>query len=534
MRSYSGRIVALLLTFLLLLSACSTPAAPATGSASEVAADEGAAESMEEAGVDGGELVFGLSTEPPDLDPQISKGTAARTVKLQVYRGLVSFHKGGEIIMDLAESVEQPDDVTYIFSLRDNANWHNGAPVTADDVKFSIERILDPEVGAGTRTQLSIIDSVEVIDEKTVQIALSQPTAAFMSLLAIAESAIVSKDWIEAGNDPANDMMGSGPFKFVEREKGVRIVLEKNSEYYREGYPKLDKITFIPYRDENLRVTALKTGDVDLIEYVPWKDMVAIDADASLTLETTVGPFMYLIFNPEREPFDNPLVRKAIGYAIDRQGVIDAAFVGRGSELFGLPVPENSWLYNEELTNFWSYDPDKAKEMLAEAGYPDGFTAKLLSTATYDMHEQTAVVVADSLSKIGIEVELVLPEWGARVEQGNAADYDFAVMGSGAAIIDPDWLTAYYSIEGIQYGRVPNWQNDEVDSLLSEAASAQDQDERIALYQQFAQIALEEAPYVWLTWREQGYAYQSSITGFENIPFLTFNSGVTLEEVAVK
>ena len=149
------------------------------------------------------------------------------------------------------------------------------------------------------------------------------------------------------------------------------------------------------------------------------------------------------------------------------------------------------------------------------------------------MHEQTAVVVADSLSKIGIEVELVLPEWGARVEQGNAADYDFAVMGSGAAIIDPDWLTAYYSIDGIQYGRVPNWQNDDVDRLLSEAASAQDQDERIALYQEFAQIALEEAPYVWLTWREQGYAYQSGVEGFQNIPFLTFNSGITLEEVSI-
>lgn len=519
----------LLLALMLVMAACAAPEAPATGSESVA----GEAESMEEVSVEGGEFVFGLSTEPPNLDPQVGKGTAARTVKLQVYRGLVSFYKGGEIIMDLAESVEQPDDVTYVFTLRANANWHNGDPVTADDVKFSIERILDPEVGATTRTQLSIIDSIEVIDEKTVQITLSQPSAAFLSQLAIAESAIVSKNWVEAGNDLDSDMMGSGPFKFVEREKGVRIVLEKNPDYYREGFPKLDKLTFIPYRDENLRVTALKTGDVDLIEYVPWKDMVAIDADQNLTLETTVGPFMYLIFNPEREPFDNPLVRKAIGYAIDRQGVLDAAFVGRGSELFGLPVPENSWLYNEELVNFWSFDPDKAKEMLAEAGYPDGFSAKLLSTATYDMHEQTAVVVADSLSKIGIEVELVLPEWGARVEQGNAADYDFAVMGSGAAIIDPDWLTAYYSIEGIQYGRVPNWQNDEVNSLLAEAASAQDQDERIALYQEFAQIALEEAPYVWLTWREQGYAYQSGVSGFENIPFLTFNSGITMEEVSV-
>ena len=532
MGSHIWRGGTLVLVLVLLLSACGAPAAPATGS--QPAAAQDSAETMEEVAAEGGELIFGLSTEPPNMDPQVGKGTAARTVKVQVYRGLVSFHKDGEIIMDLAESVEQPDDVTYVFKLRDNANWHNGDPVTAEDVKFSLERILDPETGATTRTQLSVIETIEVVDEKTVQLTLSQPTAAFLSLLAIAESAIVSKNWVEAGNDLDADMMGAGPFKFVEREKGVRIVLEKNPDYYQEGYPKLDKLTFVPYRDENLRVTALKTGDVDIIEYVPWKDMVAIDADPNLKLETTVGPFMYLIFNPDREPFNNPQVRKAIGYAIDRQGVLDAAFVGRGSQLFGLPVPENSWLYDESLVNFWDYNPDKAKELLAEAGYPDGFKAKLLSTATYDMHEQTAVVVADSLSKIGIEVELELPEWGARVEQGNAGEYDFAVMGSGAAIIDPDWLTDYYSVEGIRYGRVPNWSNSEVDRLLGEAASVQDQDERIALYKEFAAIALEEAPYVWLTWREQGYAYQNGIEGFQNIPFLTFNSGITLEEVSVK
>lgn len=482
----------------------------------------------------GGTFVFGLSTDPPNLDPQINQGTAALTVKIQVYRGLVSYHKDGEISYEIAESYDQEDETTYLFHLRENANWHNGDPVTAEDVKFSFERILDPAVGASMRTQFSVIDSIEVVDDKTVRFKLKQPTASFIDLLGIPEAAIVSKSFVEGGGDLDATMMGAGPFVFKEREKGVHIVLEKNPDFYKEGLPKIDRLEFIPYRDENLRVTALRTGDVDLIEYVPWKDMPALEANPDITLETTLGPFMMLIFNPEREPFDNPQVRNALGYAIDRQAILDAAFVGRGDLLFGLPIPEASWAYSEDGVNYWEYDPDKAKQMLADAGYPDGFEATLLSTATYDMHEQTAVIVKDSLEKIGVDVTLDLPEWGARVEQGNEADFDFAVMGTTADMLDPDYFTGFFCLEGIRYSRVPYWHNDRVCELLDEARATLDRDERKALYQEFYQIALDEAPYVWLTWRAQGYAYQNSVHGFQNLPgFLTFYSGVTLEDVSI-
>lgn len=534
-------LIALLVVFTLAATACAGGGAqpaqqPAEEQPTEAKEEPAAPAEEEEAPAEeaGGTLVFGLSTDPPNLDPQINKGTAARTVKLQAYRGLVSYHKDGEISYELAESYEQEDDTTYLFHLRENANWHNGDPVTAADVKFSFERILDPAVGATMRTQLSIIDAVEAVDDKTVRITLKEPTASFIDLLAMPESAIVSKKFVEGGGDLDATMMGSGPFIFKEREKGVHIILEKNPDFYKPGLPKVDRLEFIPYRDENLRVTALKAGDVHIIEYVPWKDMPALETNPDITLETTLGPFMFLIFNPEREPFDDPQVRRALGYAIDRQAVLDAAFVGRGDLLFGLPIPKASWAYDEDAVDYWEYDPEKAKELLAEAGYPDGFETTLLSTATYDMHEQTAVVVKDSLSQIGVDVTLDLPEWGARVEQGNETDYDFAVMGTTADMLDPDYFTSFYCLEGVRYSRVPHWRNEETCRLLNEARATLDREKRKALYQEFYRIALEEAPYVWLTWRAQGYAYQNYLQGFQNMPgFLTFYSGVTLEDVSL-
>jgi glutathione transport system substrate-binding protein len=484
--------------------------------------------------ISGGTLKFGLSTEPPGLDPAINTGTAATTVKLAVYRGLVVYNKGGEITYELAESLDQPDDVTYIFHLRPNAYFHNGDPVTAEDVKFTFDRILDPDVGASLYTQFQVIDSIDVLDDKTVQFKLKQPNAPFMDYLALHEASIVSKKYVEAGNDLTTNMMGAGPFIFNRWEKGVKIVVDRNPNYYKEGLPKLDQIEFITFRDEDLRVTALKTGDIDIIEFVPWKDMPSIEADPNLTLQTTGGPFMYLVFNTAVPPFDNAEVRRALGYAIDRQAILDAAFVGRGSPLYGLPIPKESLAYDEELVNFWEYDPDKAKQMLADAGFPNGFSAKLLSTNTYAMHEQTAVIVEDSLKKIGLDIQLDLSEWGVRVERGNSGDYEFGVMGTGAEIIDPDFLTAFFCLEKFDYRRSLNWKNEEVCNLLDEARSTLDTSRRKELYKQLGLIALQESPYVFLTWREQGYAFQNYVEGFENLPgWLTFYSGAVLEGVSL-
>jgi glutathione transport system substrate-binding protein len=198
----------------------------------------------------GSEIVMAISSEPPNLDPHINAGTAARTVRLTVYRGLFNYNTEGVASPELAESYSVSDDkLTYTFKLRD-AKFHNGDPVTAEDVKFSLERILNPDTGATFFNQMSVIDKIEVIDDKTVAVTLKAPTAPFIDYLALPESAIVSKSWTEAHNgDLSGNPMGAGPYVFKEYTEGQRMVVEKFDGYYKEGLPKTDRIVFEFYAD---------------------------------------------------------------------------------------------------------------------------------------------------------------------------------------------------------------------------------------------------------------------------------------------
>lgn len=477
---------------------------------------------------------MGLSGEPANLDPHIQAGTPARTVRLLVYRGLYNYGKDGQLSPELAESYEVSDDgLTYTFHLRD-AKFHNGDPVTAEDVKYSLERILDEKTGASFYDQLSVIDRVEALDEKTVQVTLKNPMAPFIHYLALPESAIVSKKWAQEHDGNLSQYpMGAGPYTFVEWKKGQEIILKKFDDFYKPGLPKTPNIRFFFYADENARVNALRSGDVDLIEYVPWKDAATIESDPNLQLLSTTGTFMGLVFNTNFEPFSDPRVRQAVAYTIDRQAVIDTAFNGRGYPMYGTPIPEISIAYDPKYANYFTEDVEKAKALLAEAGYPDGFTARLLATSQYGFHEQTAVVVKAELEKIGINLELDLPDWATRIEKNLAGDYDMLVIGTGPDIADPDAIADYYQSGGIRLNNAPGWSNARVDELLQMGRMELDDAKRKEIYGELQQIVLDESPLVFLMWREQSYAAKKGLSGFTNIPGLSFQSGLTLEEAVL-
>lgn len=536
---WSIALIALLMTFTLVISACATPTevpAEATEAPAEVE-EPAATEVVEEPAEPPSEpvaLIMGLSSEPTNLDPLIQGGTSQRAVKGAIYRGLFNYCKGGEICPELAESYEISEDgLTYTFKLRE-AVFHNGDPVTAEDVKFSLERIMDPESGASFSHYFSVVDSVDVVDENTVSVVLNQVTAPFLDYLSLAESAIVSKAWTEEHDGSlAEAPMGAGPFEFVEYLSGQHILVKKFDDFYKDGYPMADEIYFEFYGDGNTRVIALQSGDVDLIEYVPWKDKATLVADDGVQILGGTGPFMALVFNANHEAFSNPLVRQAVGYAIDRQVVIDTAFSGEGIPLFGMNMPSNSIAYDPQFDNYFAYDPEKAKELLAEAGYPDGFTATLLSTSQYDMHQNTAIAVQSELQKIGIETELDLPDWATRLEQNLAADYDYLVVGTAGDITDPDFLADYYENASgeIRYNNSPGFVDERIDELLILGRSTVDPAERKAYYQELQQRALDLSPLVYLMWRDQSYAASNDVQGFEPLPgFLSFQSGYMLEE----
>ncbi len=474
---------------------------------------------------DGQTLRFALSAFPPNFEAWTSTGTAAGTIKLLMHRGLLSYGPDGMLRGELAESWEADDEGAWVFKLRD-ATWHDGSPVTAEDVAWTIAEVANPDNAAFRQGQLSLITSVETPDDKTVRMITDEPLAVLPGWFAHYHMPILKK------GEPKDTRIGAGPFTLEEIDRGVSISLKAYDGYYKDGLPKVAGIEAIVYADENLRVAALEAGDVDLAEYVPWQAMAQVEENDALKLDVVDGPFMYLTFNASRPPFDNPLVRRAAAHAIKREDIVAAAFYERGGSLEHLPIAEQSEFYNPEFSNAWNYDPDKAKDLLTEAGYPDGFTCTMLSTAQYGMHQSTAEVCQAYLSMIGINVQLDLPEWSSRVQKGNEGQYDLAIMGTTADNNDPDGLVNV--VDGslpASFVRSFGMPTPEITELFARGRASFDSAERKEIYRELERVAIETAPIVGLAWRAQGYGMQANVNGFSNLPGqLTFYSGITMED----
>ncbi len=476
-----------------------------------------------------GTLTFGLSSYPPNLHPWINAGTAAGTVAIMHYRGLLSYGPDGSIQPELAEHWERDGDSGWVFKLRD-ASFHNGKPVTSADVKWTLEQVAAPTSSAYLRTQFQGAQSIETPDAHTVRLVMKEPVATLPEWLATFYMPIVA-----AGTGSADELpVGCGPFVLKSYERGVKLEMTAFDKYYKPGLPKLKAIRLIAYPDENLRAAALDAGDVDLIEYVPWQSMDAIEKNPKLKMQSTFGPFMYLTFNARSGPFKDARVRQAIAYAIKRDDIVKTAFFGRGAALAGMPLPKGTTFYEPSLADTWSYDPDRAKKLLADAGLSNGFTCTLLSTAQYGMHKMTAEVVQQDLAAIGVQAQLNLPDWPTRVALGNRGQYEISVMGTALDSNDPDALTTL--LDGTlapSYGRSFDLIVPGLHELLVAGRAEYDQGKRKTIYDKVQRLALDQAPVVGLAWRSQAYAMAKDVDGFTNLPgALTFYSGYTLENTS--
>ncbi len=475
-----------------------------------------------------GTLVFGLSSYPPTIQPWANSGTAAATVKLMIHRGLMSYGPDGALRPELAESFTREGDTVWIFKLRE-AKFQNGDPVTAADVKWTLEQVAAEKGGAYLRPQAETIASIDTPDDRTVRITTKLPVATLLDWMASYHLPIICR------NSPRGQFVGAGPFTITAQERGTSIDLAAFDGYYRPGLPKLKRLRVVAYADENARTAALQAGDVDLIEYVPWQSMDAITANPQLKLQTVDGPFMYLLFNGSRPPFDDPRVRKAVAHAIRREDLVKAVFYGRGTTLTQLPISPASAYYNPDYKDGWAYDPALAKKLLADAGHSGGIESSLLSTAQYGMHKDTAEIVQQHLAAVGIKVQLNLPDWATRVTLGNRGQFDMAVQGTSAESNDPDGIANF--VDGSPppaYIRSYGIKTDRITALFAAGRAEFDEAKRKAIYKELEGVAIEQAPMVGLTWRSQGYAMGKDVTGFTNMPgALTFYSGMTLETTAV-
>ncbi len=474
-----------------------------------------------------GALRFGLSTYPPTLAPWSNAGTAAGTVQFLVGRGLTGYGADGGLVGEMAESWGREGEATWVFKLRD-AVWQNGKRVEAEHIKWNFEQIAAEKSTAYMRSQMRAIERIETPDARTVKLVMASPDVTVPLALATYYMTMI---YPESATASVPNGVGAGPFRLTSAERGVGVSLEAFGQYYKPGLPKLKSVKLTAYADENLRVAALHAGDVDLIEYVPWQSMAGIEADPNLVLQNTPGPYMYLVFNGKAGPMADKRVRRAIAHAIKRDDVVKAAFFGRGAPLAGLPIEESSPFLVPALANGHAYDPARAKALLAEAGHPDGFAVKMLSTAQYGMHKDTAVVIQQNLAEIGIQVELVLPDWATRVAQGNRGQYEFAVMGTGSDSNDPDGMANQIDTSlPPAYSRSVNLPSPEVHALLAQGRAEFDEAKRKAIYDQVQRQVLDEANFVGVAWRAQGYAFTKALKGFQNLPgAITFFSASQLD-----
>lgn len=473
-----------------------------------------------------GILRYGLSAFPPNLQPWVSTGASAGTVKMLTNRSLVSYSSKGELRGELAESWSLDGDGAWVFKLRQGCVFHNGEPVTAEDVKWSIEQIAGEKSTAYMRTQFQGIERVEIPDPKTIRLVTKLPQATLPSWFGNYNTFVIWRK--SAPNEP----VGAGPFKLVGQERGTSLDLVAFDKFYKPGFPKLRGIKFVVYADENLRFAALQSGDVDMIEYVPWQSMSAVEADPRLKLDSVEGPFMDILFNGTKPPFNDPRVRRAIAHAVKRDDIVKAAFFGRGKPLEGLPIVEGTPWYDKELAHGWNYDPARAKALLAEAGFANGFQSTLLATSQFGMHKDTAEVVQQHLAAIGIQCELQLPDWSTRVSRGTRGQYDMAIHGVSSDNNDPDGLTVVLDTSlSPTHGRSFKVDAPRTIAALAKGRSEFDQAKRVEIYKEMQRAALEEVPLVGLAWRSQGYGMDKSVMGFTNLPgALTTSSGATLEE----
>jgi peptide/nickel transport system substrate-binding protein len=478
------------------------------------------------AAVTPGKLVFGLSSYPPSMAPWANAGTAAATAKLMFQRGLLGYAPDGTLRGELAETWEHADDGAWVFHLRD-AVFHNGATVTSADVAWSIEQVAAEKSTAYLRAEMQRLTRVETPDAKTVRLYTKTPSATLPLVMASYFLPILAKG--STADQPLG--IGAGPFLLTGEERGVSLDFKAFDKFYRPGLPRLKTVRMVAYADENLRVAALQAGDVDLIEYVPWQSMPSIEADTKLSLQNTSGPFMYLTFNAKTGPFADARVRRAVAHAVKRDDIIRAAFFGRGDPIEGLPLPKGTPFYDETLAHGLSYDPAKAKALLAEAGVANGFNCKLLSTAQYGMHKDTAAVTQQYLAAIGIQAELVMPDWATRVTLGNRGQFELAVMGSASESNDPDGLSSF--LDGRlapSYVRSYALDIPVLDALIDAGRTEFDADKRKTIYTDLQKLYLQEAPMVGLCFRAQGYGMSRQVRDFHNLPgALTFYSGTTFE-----
>lgn len=469
-------------------------------------------------GAVGGQMKFAIHRDPIGLDPHVNYGATSSSLQGNVYDSLVQYDGQGRIAPALAESWSQPNPTTYVFRLRQNVRFHDGSPFTAADVLYSFQRVLDPQTKA-TRQRLleTVLESTRASDARTVEVRLKTPTATFLEMLAGREMYIVSKRWAEGGGDFKTTMNGTGPFRLTGYEPSVRYVLERFAGAWNP--PCLDRIEMIPIQDDRARVNAMKSGQVDFLEYLPWQDTEYFFKERGYRVYRGFDVFNIVRLNTNRPPINNPKVRQALNFIVNRQSIAIIAFGGQGQPMDGFLLRKDSWAYNPETSKVWKYDPDRAAALLREAGFQRPQDLRLtFESSSLSVHFDSAQVILAALRSFGITVDFRVMEVPVLLAKRTSGDYMLMMDGLSLPWPDPDVYFEYFHSSGTAHAVGAKFKNDRLDQLLEEGRRTPDQAKRKATYSEVERVLAEEAPWIFALWRPQSEAGRSSIKGYVRLP----------------
>jgi peptide/nickel transport system substrate-binding protein len=496
-------------------------AAPTTQPAAAQATQPAAAATQPAAqAARGGLLRVGLDVDADSLDPRLTKNTSGFRIKELAFNGLVAINPDYSPVPDLAEKWDNPDDKTWVFYLRPGAKFHDGSDLTAADVKFTYESVLDQAFNSPFRAFYLSVDKVEATDKNTVTFTLKAPFAPFLSYmdLGIVPEAAVQK----LGKDFGTKPVGTGPFKVDRWASGDTIELSANDSFF-GGRPNLDRVRVKVVPDNSGRVVGLESGDLDFVQSpVSPQDVARVQSAGKLKVERTpAAGYTYINLNCADPILADKKVRQALSHLVNKQQIIDTIYKGIGKPANG-PIVPGMWAYSADVPSY-DYSPDKANLLLDDAGWKagsDGIRAKdgqklSLTVRTHSEdpdRKQLIQVLQSEFQKVGIEASTNTVEFPAFFQDVQNGKYQVGVIG-WLNLSDPDRATfRQFTVDGTaNYGK---YKNEQVDKLLKDARTTLDQVKAKTMYGDAVKQIVDDAPYIFVQYQEYIAMYSPRVKGY--------------------
>nr|WP_024967561.1 glutathione ABC transporter substrate-binding protein GsiB [Pantoea sp. IMH] len=477
------------------------------------------------------DAVIAVGSNFTTLDPYDANDTLSQAVAKSFYQGLFGFDKEMKLVNVLAESYEaSPDGLTYTIKLRSGITFQDGSDFNAEAVKVNLDRASNPDNHLKRYNLFKSVDSTEVLDPSTVKITLKQPFSAFINTLASPAAAMISPAALKKyGKDIGFHPVGTGPYELETWNQTDFVKVKKFAGYWKKGYPKLDTITWRPVVDNNTRAAMLQTGEANLAFPIPYEQARLLEKNPRLDLVTSPSIMQrYISLNVTQKPFDNVKVREALSYAINRQALVKVAFAGYATPATGIVPPAIQYSQSYPAQE---YNPAKARELLKEAGYPNGFTTTLWSSHNHSTAQKVLQFTQQQLAQVGIKVKVTAMDAGQRaaeVEDKGQKESGVRMFYTGwsASTGEANWaLTPLFATQSWPptIFNTAFYSNPQVDKDLTDALNTTDSEKKAAFYKDAQDRIWQDRPWIPLVVEKLVSANTKNLTGFYVMPDTSFS-----------